>query len=153
MKSVIQRRMEAYREARYSSTKWLATAPSLAAVMTCRSALVRTSPIAKTPGSEVLVVSSGGDVSMIQIQLSFKQSGVGQLTDRDKDAVARDFLQLTAEFIAQPQTGNLLIVQNGVDRAVPDEFQIIAALQRIEINPVGPQRVAPVNQDHLFANP
>ena len=39
MKSVIQRRMEAYREARYSSTKWLATAPSLAAVMTCRSAL------------------------------------------------------------------------------------------------------------------
>ena len=37
-----------------------------------------------------------GDVSMIQIQLSFKQSGVWQLTDRDKDAVARDFLQLSA---------------------------------------------------------
>ena len=32
-----------------------------------------------------------GDVSMIQIQLSFKQSGVGQLTDRDEDAVVMRF--------------------------------------------------------------
>jgi|GEM_PF-6611162 len=44
--------------ARYSCAKWTATAPSAAAVIICRTALVRTSPIAKTPSTEVFVVSS-----------------------------------------------------------------------------------------------
>ena len=37
---------------------WAATAPSAAAVTTCRSRFARTSPAANTPGSTVAVVSS-----------------------------------------------------------------------------------------------
>ncbi len=118
---------------------WTAVAPSATAVTTWRSTLVRTSPTANTPGGWFRGFVRYYIAALVQLQLAFHQLRGRLSAHADEDGVTGHQGFYPGVDVLEPDSGELISVEQLQDGAVPAKLDVSRLYQRLMVDLGGPQ--------------